>query len=96
MAKQPSSVGIANMPGPGGSPGMCVLCGHTFLSEILLNRKVRIIHVEGMDKDACIHDKCFKVLKKNGPDWHTLPEGPLRSAYLKASEEQAAQREEVR
>lgn len=34
-----------------------------------------------MDKDVCLHDKCMKVLKANGPDWRNLPEGPLRRAY---------------
>jgi hypothetical protein len=75
---------IANMPGPGGSLGMCALCGDGFMLEILMGRKVQTIEIEGMDKDVCIHDKCLAVLKKNGSDWHTLPEGPLRRAYEKA------------
>ena len=40
-----------------------------------------------MDMDVCLHDKCFKVLQQNGSDWHTLPEGPLRRAYEKATGE---------
>ena len=72
---------IANMPGPGGSLGLCALCGDTFMLEILLGKRVQIIEVEGMDKDVCVHDKCLTVLRRNGPDWRTLPEGPLRRAY---------------
>ena len=78
--------GIANMPGPGGSLGLCALCGDTFLAEILLGKKVQTVEIEGMDKDVCLHSKCFEVLKKNGPDWRNLPEGPLRRAYEKAAQ----------
>lgn len=76
------------MPGPGGSLGMCALCGDTFMREILMGEKVQRVAIEGMDKDVCLHLKCMKVLKKNGPDWHNLPEGPLRRAYEKAAAEQ--------
>lgn len=78
--------GIANMPGPGGSLGMCALCGDTFLAEILMGQKVQTVEIVGMDKDVCLHEKCFKVLKDNGEDWRTLPEGPLRRAYEKAEQ----------
>ena len=78
---------IANMPGPGGSIGMCALCGDTFLAEILMGKKVQTVEIVGMDKDVCLHDKCLKVLQKNGSDWHTLPEGPLRRAYAKVAGE---------
>jgi hypothetical protein len=76
---------IANMPGIGGSLGLCALCGNTFLAEILLGRSVQTIEIEGMDKDVCVHDKCLTALRANGPDWHTLPEGPLRRAYAEAA-----------
>ena len=81
--------GIANMPGPGGSLGLCALCGETFMAEILLGKSVRTVEIVGMDKDVVLHDKCLKVLEKNGPDWHSLPEGPLRRAYERAAMEQA-------
>lgn len=80
--------GIANMPGPGGSLGLCALCGDTFLAEILMGKRVQTVEIAGMDKDVCLHQKCLTALKKNGPDWHTLPEGPLRRAYEKAATEQ--------
>ena len=82
--------GIANMPGPVGSLGMCALCGDTFMAEILLGKCVQTVEIDGMDKDVCLHDKCLKVLKTNGPDWHTLPDGPLRRAYAKAVAEKEA------
>lgn len=75
------------MPGPGGSLGMCALCGDTFMAEILLGKKVQQVEIVGMDKDVCLHDKCMKVLENNGPDWHNLPDGPLRKAYAKAAGE---------
>jgi len=77
--------GIANMPGPGGSLGLCALCGDTFMAEILLGKKVQTVEIEGMDKDVCLHAKCLKVLKQNGPNWRTLPDGPLRRAYEQAA-----------
>lgn len=79
--------GIANMPGIGGSLGMCAVCGDTFMAEIILGRNVRTIEVAGFDKDMCVHDKCLTVLENNGSDWHTLPEGPLRRAYAKAAQD---------
>ena len=73
------------MPGPGGSIGICALCGDSFLAEILMGKMVQTVEIEGMDKDVCLHGKCLKVLEANGPDWRTLPEGPLRRAYEKAA-----------
>lgn len=81
---------IANMPGPGGSLGMCALCGDTFMREILMGEKVQTVEVSGFDKDVCLHAKCLAVLEKNGPDWRTLPDGPLRKAYEEAASRQAA------
>ena len=76
---------IANMPGPGGSLGICALCGDTFLTEILLGTMVSIVSIKGMDIDVCLHKKCVDVLRKNGLDWRTLPNGPLRQAYEEAA-----------
>lgn len=81
---------IANMPGPGGSLGMCAICGETFIAEILFGKRVQTIGVEGFDKDLCVHDKCMKVLETNGPDWRTLPDGPMRRAYEKAAAQPSA------
>jgi pantoate kinase len=77
--------GIANMPGIGGSLGMCCVCGDGFMTEILLGQKVQIVSVDGFSKDMCIHGKCLKVLKANGTDWRTLPDGPLRQAFAKSA-----------
>lgn len=81
--------GLANMPGIGGSLGMCALCGEGFLTEILLGQTVQTVEIVGMDKDVCLHAKCLTILEKNGPDWHSLPEGPLRRAYARASTEES-------
>jgi hypothetical protein len=80
--------GVANMPGPGGSLGLCALCGETFLAEILLGTHVSVLEVEGFNKDLCFHKKCVEVLKQNGKDWRSLPDGPLRRAYEKAAQAQ--------
>ena len=72
---------IANMPGPGGSLGLCALCGDTFLREILMGEMVQTVEIVGMDNDVCLHKKCLEVLNNNGPNWRNLPEGPLRRAY---------------
>jgi hypothetical protein len=77
---------VANMPGIGGSMGMCGLCGDGFLMEIMLGKRVQTIEITGFDKDVCLHDKCMAVLEANGPDWRSLPDGPLRRAYANADE----------
>jgi hypothetical protein len=59
-----------SIPGIGGNLGECILCGDTFLKEILLNQTVPIHK-----------DKCLETLKKNGTDWRTLPDGPLRREF---------------
>ena len=81
---------ITGMPGPAGSLGVCALCGEGFLKEILLGENVHSIEIEGFDKDVCLHAKCLEVLKKNGTDWKTLPDGPLRRAYAEAARRQDA------
>lgn len=77
---------VANMPGVGGSLGMCGVCGDGFMTEILLGQRVQMIEVDGFDKDICVHAKCLKTLEANGSDWRTLPDGPMRRAYEKAAQ----------
>jgi hypothetical protein len=73
-----------SIPGIGGSLGECVLCGETFLKEIMLDQTVPTVRVEGFDVDLPIHrEKCLSALEKNGPDWRTLPDGPLRKEFEK-------------
>ena len=79
----------ANMPGIGGSLGMCALCGKTFMAEILLGQSVQTVEIVGFDQDVCLHQKCMAILEKNGSDWRTLPDGPLRLAYAQAAGELA-------
>jgi hypothetical protein len=73
-----------SIPGVGGSLGECILCGETFLQEILLNQTVPTVRIEGFNRDLPIHkEKCLPLLEKNGTDWHTLPDGPLRKEFEK-------------
>jgi len=69
------------IPGPGGSLGKCILCGETFLTEIIMGTKVQMIEVDGIKGNLPIHTKCLEVLDKNGPDWQTLPDGPLKEVF---------------
>ena len=82
-----SDKGISNMPGPGGSLGMCAVCGETFMLEIILGKTVQVMGLEGMDKDFCVHDKCKKSLAKaiDSHDWRDIPQGPLRKAFERAA-----------
>ena len=73
-----------SIPGIGGSLGECVLCGETFMKEILLGQTVPTVLIDGFDRALPIHkEKCLSVLEKNGPDWKTLPDGPLRQEFAK-------------
>jgi len=72
-------------PGIGGSLGECVLCGECFAREVMLGESVHMIHVDGFERDLPIHGKCLEVLKQNGKDWRTLPEGPLRKEFAEAN-----------
>lgn len=77
---------ITGMPGINGSLGCCAICGKDFLSEILTNRKVKTFAMDGFDMNLCAHAGCFKLLK-DGMDWRTLPDGPLRKAYAEANQQ---------
>jgi hypothetical protein len=81
-----ASKSVSNMPGPGGSLGLCAVCGDTFMKEILLGENVKIMGLDGMDKDFCVHLACFGKLAKaiSSHDWHDIPQGPLREAFEKA------------
>lgn len=71
------------MPGPGGSLGMCALCGGTFLTEIMLGQTVKSFTVNGCDQTLYGHGKCLGKYDTGKPiDVLTLPEGsPLRQAH---------------
>jgi len=76
---------IRGMAGPGGSLGQCVLCGATFLVEILMGKSVHVIEVPGIDGDLAIHERCQdQMTELLGHPWQDLPDGPLRRAYAKA------------
>lgn len=73
-------------PGIGGSLGQCVLCGESFALEVITGKSVPVIDVAGFDRTLPIHGKCVKVMKANGKDWRTLPNGPLRREFAMAAE----------
>ena len=70
-----------SIPGIGGGLGEYVLCGATFLPEIMLNQNIPTVRVAGFSVDLPIHRKCVPVLENNGPDWRNLPNGPLREEF---------------
>ena len=74
---------IANMPGIGGSLGMCAVCGDAFIKEILLDENVEIMGSSDFDKDFCVHKKCKEILIKVGETkkWQDLQNGPIRKCY---------------
>jgi hypothetical protein len=76
---------IHGMPGIGGSLGCCAVCGKSFIAEIIGDAKVRVIEVDGIDGDLCVHDDCMPALEGARDRWEELPEGPLRAAYERAT-----------
>lgn len=69
-----------NLPGIGGSLGVCVLCGKSFVLNILLGSKVPTIEICG--RTCAVHDDCLLVLRElQGKPWQELPPGPLRTAH---------------
>ena len=71
-----------SIPGVGGSLGECILCGDTFLKEIMFNQTVPTIQIDGFSMALPIHrEKCLPTLQANGPNWRNLPDGPLRKEF---------------
>ena len=70
------------LPGPGGSLGMCCICGEPFLLEILLGKSIKTLSGEGINngQELCVHEKC---VPKSWPlDLESLPDkSPLKIAY---------------
>ena len=68
------------IPGVSGSMGECVVCGKSFVSEVLAGKKIDMMRVRGIDTNLPLHRKCKKSLPSDG-DWKKLPEGPLRREF---------------
>ena len=84
-----------SIPGPGGSLGMCAVCGDTFLKEILLGEKVPMMSMTGIDRELPVHKACGdKIANLNGR-WPEIrdkfPPGPLRDAMDESCNEGANQ-----
>jgi len=74
-----------DIPGVNGSLGQCVVCGDTFLTEIMMGQKVPMLDMEGFGRKLPVHAKCVDLIKdaqKHGETgWQHLPEGPLRQEF---------------
>ncbi len=69
------------MPGPGGSLGACCYCGKPFLAEILLRKRVKTVHIDGVEGGLPVHADCLAPLTAT-KEFTDLPaESPLRIAY---------------
>jgi hypothetical protein len=74
------------IPGPGGSLGMCAICGDTFLKEILLRGKVDCLGIEAFpNANLPVHRKCGDlVVSMQGP-WKEIrekfPRGPMFDCF---------------
>lgn len=79
---------IAGMPGIGGSPGECQVCGKPFIVDIVLGKSVMTGRVAGMNCDVAVHGDCAKLLE--GKPWEELPDGPIRRAFEEANKEVVA------
>lgn len=74
------------MPGPGGSLGVCALCGRNFLVEILLGKRVQSFTLAGNDQELFGHDEC--LAKYAGKEATDLPaESPIRKKFESQSKE---------
>jgi hypothetical protein len=74
------------IPGIGGNLGECVLCGKSFLTEILTGENVTMMHVQGFDRKLPFHNQCAEdVAKITDGDWKKLPSGPLRQEFEEAA-----------
>jgi hypothetical protein len=79
-----------DIPGIGGSLGTCVVCGGTFLMELLLGRIVPTLQVKHCERDLPAHKRCIKTaieINDTDGDWKRLPEGSLRQAYARLAEQ---------
>ena len=65
---------------------MCDVCGE-FILGILEDDKMATFTVTGCKSTLLAHTrKCMDLVEKNGPDWKTLPEGPLKKMFRSADE----------
>ena len=80
-----------SIPGIGVSLGECIICGKSFLAEVISGESVGMVHIGGFNMDLPIHKRgeCMENLKRaaNSNDWKELPDGPLRQEFEKATSE---------
>ncbi len=83
---------VHGMPGIGGSLGQCVICGRTFVMELLTGDSVQRVGIDGIKGDVCLHEACMPDLERARDEgWETLPEtGPLYRVFAEAAKSQEA------
>lgn len=73
---------------PGGSLGVCALCGGTFLNEILLGKTVQSFTTDGCSQTLYGHKECLTKYGGKTFDVLSLPENsPLRQAFERRQHE---------
>lgn len=75
-------------PGIGDSLGECVLCGGTFVKEVMLGQPIATARLEYFDQELPLHHKCLDEWDARGSkDWRDLPDGPLRRCLAEDEQE---------
>lgn len=88
-----------SIPGIGGSLGECIVCGGTFITELLLGQSIRMVRSETIDASLPAHVTCADLLleiSQTHRDWKLLPEGPLRRFYAELDAQQKEVADEAR
>ena len=80
-----------SIPGIGGSLGECVICGDSFVTEVLLGLACETVTLADFSRDndpesprgveIYLHERCLPALEAAREDWGLLPDGPLKGAY---------------
>lgn len=90
--KQPT-LRVAERPGIAGTVGECVVCGKTFIVELLTGAGVQCVELAGFKREngepalVTLHERCLPALERGRDDgWQALTEGPLRRYYAELVE----------
>jgi hypothetical protein len=86
-----------SIPGPGGSLGSCVVCGNTFLKEILMGESVDCVGISGFgDRNLPVHKECGEKLRSLQGPWEEIrknfPHGPLYDCFEEEFQSKAERR----
>ena len=85
-----------SIPGVGGSLGQCVVCGETFVAELVLGESVGSLCIEGINANLPAHHACAEKVTKMCGKWKDVrdgfPEGPLKKCFDEQLAEQEAEK----